>query len=117
MSQIAWGTAAWAAAMGGFAALGLAMDRHHEDVYGRGRSPGRARPLLQAAGTAGLLLALACSLAAMGRSQGWVLWFGELTAGALAIIALLSYAPRHAPRFAVACPLVALSAGFAAGFT
>ena len=49
---------AWCTAFSGFAALSLAMDRHHEDSYGRGSSPGARRPWLRGAGTLALLLSL-----------------------------------------------------------
>jgi hypothetical protein len=86
---------AWCTAFSGFAALGLAMDRHHEDSYGRGTSPGARRPWLRAAGTLGLLLSLLACLAIQGPTQGWVLWLGVLTAGALVLVGVLSYAPRR----------------------
>jgi hypothetical protein len=87
---------AWCTAFSGFAALSLAMDRHHEDSYGRGSSPGARRPWLRVAGTLGLLLSLLASLAIKGPTQGWVLWLGVLTAGALVLVGVLSYAPRRA---------------------
>ncbi|MDW5441946.1 DUF3325 domain-containing protein [Polaromonas sp. SM01] len=102
---------AWCMAFSGFAALGLAMDRHHDDSYGRGTSPGARRPWLRGAGTLGLLLSLAACLALKGPAQGWVLWFGMLTAGALGVVGLLSYAPRLAtPLAATASALAALAA-------
>jgi hypothetical protein len=91
---------AWCTAFSGFAALSLAIDRHHEDSYGRGSSPGSRRPWLRGAGTLGLLLSLAACLAIRGPTQGWVLWLGVLTAGALVVIGVLSYAPRRAAQLA-----------------
>lgn len=88
--------AAFAAALGGFLALGLAMDRHHEDAYGRGSLPGRGRPWLRGAGTVLLLLSLAASLALQDGAQGWVLWFGVLTAAALAVAGAFTYLPARA---------------------
>ncbi|WP_311223808.1 MULTISPECIES: DUF3325 domain-containing protein [unclassified Acidovorax] len=80
-----------------FAALGLAMDRHYEDSYGRGKEPSPGlRRALRLAGTAGLLLSLWACLKAAGTSQGWVFWFGVMTLSALAVVLVLSYAPRRA---------------------
>lgn len=93
--------AAWCTAFSGFAALGLAMDRHHEDSYGRGKSPGARRPWLRVAGTLALLLSLAACLEIRGPAQGWVLWLGVLTAGALVLVGVLSYAPRRTAALAL----------------
>jgi len=93
VSQILLVLAAWLAAAAGFTALALAMDRHHEDVFGRGKAPGAARRWLRAGGSAGLLASLLASLAARGPAQGWVLWLGVLTAAALAVVLALSYGP------------------------
>ncbi|XAH23546.1 DUF3325 family protein [Xylophilus sp. GW821-FHT01B05] len=103
-------TGAFSAALAGFAALALAMDRHFEDSYGRGREPGRLRPWLRAGGSAALLLSLAASLSLAGLAQGWVLWCGVLTAGALAQALLLSYAPQRAPQCALLAGAVAAAA-------
>ncbi len=99
---------AWCTAFSGFAALGLAMDRHHEDSYGRGKSPGARRPWLRGAGALGLLLSLAACLALKGQTQGWVLWLGVLTAGALVVVGMLSYAPRRAATAASVASVVAV---------
>lgn len=85
----------FAASFAGFCALSLAMDRHSEDVFGRGSSPGAWRRWLQLGGTALLCLSLGASLRATGPSIGWVLWLGALTAAAVATVGLLSYAPRR----------------------
>lgn len=99
MPPLAWLTAlvALLAALAGFGALGLALDRHWQGRYGRGTTPGRRRPWLRLGGGAGLLLSLLACLRLNGPTQGWVLWCGMLTAGALAVSVLLSYAPRRAP--------------------
>jgi len=86
---------AFTASLAGFGALSLAMDRHSEDVFGRGRTPGRWRRWLQSAGAALLCVSLAASLGAAGSAIGWVLWFGALTVAAQATVGLLSYAPRR----------------------
>jgi len=100
MSAWPMAVTAWCTAFSGFAALSLAMDRHHEDSYGRGSSPGARRPWLRVAGTLGLLLSLAACLVIRGPTQGWVLWLGVLTAGAVVVIGVLSYAPQRAAKLA-----------------
>jgi len=87
----------FAASLAGFCALSLAMDRHSEDVYGRGSTPGPWRRWLQLGGTVLLCLSLGASLQAAGSSIGWVLWLGALTAAAQATVALLGLAPRRFP--------------------
>ncbi|MDM0035048.1 DUF3325 family protein [Variovorax sp. J22P271] len=101
--------AAFAGALAGFLALGLAMDRHHEDAYGRGSTPGRRRPWLRAAGAALLLLSLWASLGLQGSTQGWVLWFGVLTAAALAAAGILASRPQRAAAIGVGASLLALA--------
>lgn len=95
-----------------FAALGLAMDRHYEDSYGRGKEPGaRLRQALRLAGTLGLVLALWACIAAVGASQGWVFWFGAMTVSALAVVLVLSFAPRRAMRVLQAGATLAVASG------
>ncbi len=102
MHHAAFVTTAFSAALGGFAALSLAMDRHFEDGFGRGQSVGRWRAWLRAAGALGLAVSLLACLAAQGTSQGWVLYFGVLTAAALPLVLVLTYVPRWALRVCVA---------------
>lgn len=84
-----------AAALAGFAALSLAMDRHWEALHGRGTTPGTKARWLQACGTGGLLLSLAAALALKGATQGWVMWLGALTAGAVVVVLTLTYHGRR----------------------
>lgn len=102
--------AALAAALAGFAGLSLAMDRHWEALYGRGTSPGAKRRWLQAGGSAALLLSLAAALALKGASQGWVLWLGALTAGALVLVLALTYQGRRVITLAQVAGLSAVAA-------
>jgi hypothetical protein len=102
MSPLLLAVSSLCAAFSGFTALGLAMGRHWEDSMGRGSEPGTLRRWLRLAGTAGLALSLLASLALQGPAQGWVLWLGMLTAGALAVVPMLSYAPRWAPTAGIA---------------
>ena len=59
MNAVVWAVVSIVAAFGGFVALSLAMDRHHEQVFGRGadlprrrRWPPRARPRAGSCGAA-----------------------------------------------------------------
>lgn len=96
------------ASLAGFCALSLAMDRHSEDVFGRGSTSGPWRRWLQLGGTALLCVSLGASLQAAGSAIGWVLWLGALTAAALATVGLLGYAPRRFHWIASAAAAVAL---------
>ncbi|WP_198085774.1 DUF3325 domain-containing protein [Variovorax sp. E3] len=85
----------FSAPLAGFCALSLAMDRHCEDVFGRGSTPGAWRRWLQLGGAALLCLSLGASLQAAGGAIGWVLWLGALTAAALSTVGLLSAVPNR----------------------
>ncbi|GAA6121601.1 DUF3325 domain-containing protein [Acidovorax sp. FG27] len=92
-------TLALSSCVAAFSALGLAMDRHYEDSYGRGKTPSAGlRRALRLVGTGGLLLSLWACLAAAGNAQGWVFWFGVMTLSALCVVLLLSYAPGGVTR-------------------
>ena len=58
--------------------------------------------------TALLLLSLSASLGLQGPTQGWVLWLGMMTAAALAVVGIASYAPRRATRIGMAAALLAV---------
>jgi hypothetical protein len=87
------------------------MDRHSEDVYGRGSTPGPWRRWLQLGGAVLLCLSLGASLQAAGSSIGWVLWLGALTAAALATVALLGCAPRRFTWIGSAAAAIAVGGG------
>ena len=108
MNASLWAWTGFCAALSGFGALSLAMDRHFEDIYGRGTSPGAKRRWLQLLGTLALLASLLACLLAQGTAQGWVLWCGVLTVAALLLLLLLCYAPRWAPRVTVLASVAAL---------
>ena len=99
------------AAVAGFAALSLAMDRHWEALHGRGSDPGTLRRWLQGGGSFGLLVSLLACIALKGSAQGWVAWAGMLTASAFVVVLMSTYAPARVPPLAKAMALATLIAG------
>lgn len=76
----------------GFAALALAMSRHHQQVWHR--APSRRRQwLLRLAGWALLLASLGLCKAYAGWSDGLVWWVGLLTGAAMPVTLLLGFRP------------------------
>lgn len=116
-AQIPLATAALCAAFSGFTALGLAMDRHWEDAFGRDSSTGRLRTWLRAGGAAGLWLSLVASLELKDNAQGWVVWFGVMTIAAIGVVLVLSYAPGRAKAAGSAATVGAALAGLLALLT
>lgn len=102
-------TLALAAAYCGLTGLSLAMNRHHQDVFGQAPSALRAR-LLRAGGWVSLALSLAACLFQQGWAFGSVLWVGLLAAAGYALVLLHTYRPRWIPRVAVAAPALGLLA-------
>lgn len=90
-------TTALMLACGGWMALGLGMDRHYADAYGRGAVPiDRTRALLRLSGALALMMVFALSVMLQGWTIGTVLCLGTLTLGAWAVVLLLAYAPHRA---------------------
>ena len=116
MAVVLWAIAAFTSALSGFAVLSLAMDRHYEDTFGRGKDSGTLRRWMQAGGAVALMLSLAVCLLMAGKSQGWVLWFGELTAGAMVVVLTLTYAPRRAVALVLTTVAITLLAVLIATF-
>jgi len=109
------GLATLAASGAAFAALSQAMDRHHEQVHGRGAVPTAARRRgLRVLGAAGLAAALAACLAVWGPAAGWVAWAGMLTLAAGATALASTYTARRVAQAAPVCA-VAAAALLAAG--
>ncbi|BBK44689.1 hypothetical protein STVA_47090 [Allostella vacuolata] len=78
--------------LGGLAALCLAMDRHHRDLFGRLPGAGR-RHLLRGLGWVALAGSVACCIAAWGWAVGPAAWFVLATPAGLAIVFTLPYLP------------------------
>jgi hypothetical protein len=107
--------AALAAAIAGFAALSLAMDRHWEQLHGRWSEPAiPSRQWLRAGGTLGLLASLAACIALRGAGQGWVAWAGMLTLAGVSLALTLSYAARGVARLGYGAAIAAFVASAAA---
>lgn len=98
----------------GFAALSLAMPRHHRQLRPARALPNqRERALYRLAGWSALGLAALASVLGWGPAIGAVAYFGVLSAAALTLTLLLAYAPRWAGRLAIEAgaglPLLALA--------
>lgn len=93
-------------AYAGLAALCLAMDRHHAQVFGRVPAT-RAVLALRVLGVVLLASSALPSLGVFGAANGVVAWFGLLTGAALLLVFTLPFAPRAAAAFAVLGPAVA----------
>lgn len=72
-------------ALGAFACLALAMDRHQQDLLGRELPPERAR-WLRTAGWALLALSLWAALQVQPWSLGLVAWVGHISAAAAIVL-------------------------------
>ncbi|MNR88126.1 hypothetical protein D3C72_190560 [compost metagenome] len=92
--------AALAFAYAGWTALSLGMDRHYSDIHGRGKEPQqRERNIYRMAGSLGLLATFAVCVKLQGWTVGAVLTLGTMTAGALLLVLLLTYAPQRTVLF------------------
>ena len=90
----------WLLCVPAFAALSLAMDKHHAQALNREMPEGQLWPW-RIAGVVLLVLALVVSLHHWGASVAVVAWLGSLTFAALLVGALLTYAPRKLPGVAL----------------
>jgi len=87
-------------AYAGWSALSIGMDRHYSDIHGRGKEPDqRTRNQCRLLGTLALIATFAVSVKLEGWTVGAVLCLGILTAGALLLVLLLTYAPHRAIKF------------------
>lgn len=106
---------ALAAATAGFAAVGLAMDRHWAGIHGRGTEPPLPlRRMLQLAGAVALPISLWCCLALRETGQAIVLWCGVLSIGAWIAVAVMTYAEKQTARAAKVAGGLAIAAGLVA---
>ncbi|MET0349589.1 MAG: DUF3325 domain-containing protein [Rhizobacter sp.] len=94
----------------GMAGLCLAMDRHHDQVWGRDASA-LVRRLLRVAGVVLLAGGFLLCIDAWGGAIGPVVWAGFLSAGALSLVLLLPYAPRFASVLAALAGAASVVAG------
>ncbi|MBC9176630.1 DUF3325 domain-containing protein [Pseudoroseomonas ludipueritiae] len=91
----------FALAYAGFSALCLSMERHHEQVFRRRRLPPWRRRVLAYLGWVLLMSSLPPVVQAFGWGTGLAFWAGILTATAMPLAMLLTYAPRAALVLAV----------------
>ncbi|SDV46100.1 DUF3325 family protein [Chitinasiproducens palmae] len=108
MTTLAWALAIWLS-LAGFATLSAAMYRHQQTILRR--EVGRGATLSLRLGGALLLAAAAAPcVALLGGPVGTVGWCGALTAGAAAVAAMHTYAPRAARWSAATGPVALLAA-------
>jgi uncharacterized protein DUF3325 len=100
--------AALATAYAGFAAISLAMARHHRQTFGRPPTVYLAVGL-RIIGWIALGLSLIASILPSGWAIGTTTWFGILSAAGLAWIFLHSANPRLALAIVPAMILIALA--------
>jgi hypothetical protein len=99
------------AALAGFVALSLAMDRHWEQLHGRGSEPRAAlRRWLHLGGILGLVVSLLACIALRGAGQGWVAWAGMLTVAAISLALMLTYGTRKVAGLGMGAALVSVVA-------
>jgi hypothetical protein len=100
--------ACFALSLAAFAALGLAMERHHTQVFGAGAFNATRQRALRIGGWALLAASAALCLSAFGVGMGLVAWCGLLTAAGIVVAWLLPYRARWLPWVAGASLPVAL---------
>lgn len=84
-----------------FAALCLAMERHHEDALD-GEPSGRRVRRLRVAAVAAFVASWWTVMPRADYGIAWTMWTVQLTAGAVAVVALITWWPRRLPAAAVA---------------
>ena len=105
---------ALAFACAGWAVLSLGMDRYYADIHGRGKAPDRAmRRCSRTIGAFALLASFVVAVGLEGWTVGAVLCLGTMTAGAMLLVLLLTYAPQRVAVVAKAAGLLALLFGWA----
>lgn len=92
----------------GMASLSMAMQRHHEQIWGRVPQKVWWGRMLRAAGSLLLIVAAVITVRQQGASMGLTLWTMEISLAAVCVGLLLSYAPRGLPWLAAVA--LALSA-------
>lgn len=103
--------AVFALCYAGFGALSVAMQRHYADMHGRGQeAPPDLRRRLQAVGASALVLAFLAAVLKAGGGHGPLVWLGGMTAAALALMLLLTYAPQRVSLLAQAAGAIGLAA-------
>lgn len=81
----------------GMASLSMAMQRHHEQIWGRVPQKAWWGRTLRVAGWLLLIVAGAITVRKEGASMGLTLWTMEISLAAVCVGLLLSYAPRWLP--------------------
>ena len=90
----------------GLAALCLAMERHHRQLWHRAPTLQTAI-VLRVLGIALLTLSLFVCVRALGGPRGVTAWFGILSIAGLGLVMLLPFAPRTVGTIALLAPMLA----------
>ncbi|GEM_PF-2296698 len=91
----------------GMASLSMAMERHHEQIWGKARLQVWRVWALRAVGWALLITAAVATVRLQGTSMGLTLWAMEISLAAVCVGLLLSYVPRVLPWLLAAALLAA----------
>ncbi|WP_343635443.1 DUF3325 domain-containing protein [Roseateles sp.] len=90
-----------------FAALCLAMERHHEEALDHAPSPRRVKRL-RAVAVAAFIVSWWTVLPRPDPGIAWTMWTAQLTAGAIAVAVLATWWPRRLPAAAMAAGAAAV---------
>lgn len=104
----AHGFGALGAAIAAMTCFALAMDRHHERVYGHAVAD-RAARMLRVTGWMLLALSIVPCVRGWGASIGAVVWVGCVCAAALAVTPWLTWCPRFVPLTGTIAAAIGLS--------
>lgn len=97
--------------MASMATLSMAMERHHEQIWGKAVLAATRVWVLRAIGWGLMLLAAVLAVRLQGATIGLTYWLMEISLAAVCIGLLLSYAPRVVPWLAAAALLAAYLVG------
>jgi len=93
--------------MAGMASLSMAMEKHHEQIWGGNRLAAWRAWGFRSAGWLLLVIAAMLAVRLQGASMGLTLWAMEISLAAVCVGFVLSYAPRLLPWLTAAALLAA----------
>ena len=94
----------------GMASIGMSMERHHEQIWGKAK-PGKPRVWgLRTLGYLDLILAAVWAVSQQGASMGLTFWVMAIGLAAVCVGLLFSYVPRVLPWLTVLALVGAVTA-------